>query len=195
MIYWPLHDIPYNIEGDTNLCGRPHPFISMALRRHIFKMIHSLAYPSEHPTAKLMKQKFIWHSISGDSRHWVRACIPCQDSKVTRHTESRIGQFQQSSHRFGHIHVDIISPLPPLEGARYLFTITDRSRRWFKAILMAEASATSCADALLSGWISRFGVTTHHLRPRHTLHLAVLVFPCPDLRHFSPPYSTVKLGS
>ena len=100
-----------------------HPFIPMVLCRCVFEMLHSLAHPFGHSAAKLMKQKFIWHDISDDARHQVRACIPCQTSNVTSHTESWFGQFHQPSCWFDLIHVDIIGPLPPSEGASYLFTI------------------------------------------------------------------------
>ncbi|KAK3874725.1 hypothetical protein Pcinc_020359 [Petrolisthes cinctipes] len=63
--------------------------------------------------------------------------------------------------RFAHIHVDVVGPLPPSDGHRYLFTIIDRSTRWPEAIPMANATSTSCASSLLSGWISRFGIPEH----------------------------------
>ena len=44
------HDIPYNQEGSTILCGvstgHPHPVILVALRRLIFEIVHGLTYPS-----------------------------------------------------------------------------------------------------------------------------------------------------
>ena len=54
--------------------------------------------------------------------------------------------------------MDIVGPLPPSDGAQYLFTSTERSTRWPEAIPMTAATAEACAEALLHGWISRFGV-------------------------------------
>ncbi|XP_066964198.1 uncharacterized protein [Macrobrachium rosenbergii] len=59
---------------------------------------------------------------------------------------------------FSHIHIDIVGPLPQSGGARYLLTIIDHSTRWPEATPMEEASTASCAEALLSSWISCFGV-------------------------------------
>ena len=39
-----------------------------------------------------------------------------------------------------------------------MFTITERSTRWPEAIPIADATAQSCVDALLTNWVSRFGV-------------------------------------
>lgn len=155
-------DVPVGDDGLTLLCdtstGRPRPLIPQDLRRKVFDIVHGLAHPSGRSTAKLLKQKFVWHGINRDARNWSRHCISCQTSKVTRHTESGIGHFPQPKRRFGHIHVDIVGPLPPSEGANYLFTSTERSTRWPEAIPMSEATAQACAEALLHGWVSRFGV-------------------------------------
>jgi transposase InsO family protein len=61
--------------------------------------------------------------------------------------------------RFSHIHVDLVGPLPrSADGYSYLFTAVDRSTRWLEAIPLKDMSTASCADALIGGWVSRFGV-------------------------------------
>ncbi len=62
---------------------------------------------------------------------------------------------------FSHIHVDLVGPLPTsAAGHSYIFTAVDRSTRWLEAIPLQDMSAASCADALIGGWVSRFGVPT-----------------------------------
>ena len=148
--------------GDvTLLCdvstGRPRPFVPEKFRREVFNTIHSLSHPSIRSTVKLVTQKFVWNSVRRDVRQWSRTCLDCQKSKVFRHTDSGIGQFPHPKRRFGHVHVDIVGPLPPSNGFRYLFTVTERSTRWPEAVPMEDASARSCATAFLSSWVSRFG--------------------------------------
>ncbi|XP_076053647.1 uncharacterized protein LOC143032653 [Oratosquilla oratoria] len=76
--------------------------------------------------------------------------------------------FHQPQRRFAHIHVDILGPIPPSAEHRYLFTIIDRSTSWSEAIPMPDATSTSCTAALLSGWISRFGIPEHITSDRGT---------------------------
>ncbi|ROT60880.1 putative uncharacterized protein K02A2.6-like [Penaeus vannamei] len=155
-------DVHIGGEGRTILCdvstGRPRPLIPKSFRRKIFNLIHGLSHPSGRTTARLMKDKFIWHGMNKDIKQWARCCVACQMSKVSRHTESGTGEFRQPMRRFGHLHVDVVGPLPPSDGAQYLFTATERSTRWPEAIPMQHTTARDCAEALLHGWISRFGV-------------------------------------
>ena len=155
-------DVPFGDDGRTILCDvsrqRPRPLIPKPLRRQTFDIIHGLSHPSGRSTAKLMTQKFVWHGINKDVRNWARTCLQCQASKISQHTESGIGKFPQPRRRFGHLHVDIVGPLPPSDGYQYLFTSTERSTRWPEAIPMTGATAQDCAAALLQGWVSRFGV-------------------------------------
>ena len=78
-----------------------------------------------------------------------------------RHTKPPIHDLPQPTRRFGHIHVDVVGPLPPSEGKRYIFTIIDRSTRWPEATPMEDATTRSCAQALLGSWIARFGLPEH----------------------------------
>ena len=96
-----------------------------------------------------------------DIRLWAQACDACQRNKTHRHIKTPIGKFPQPSRRFAQIHVDIVGPLPQSEGYRYLFTITDRATRWPEAAPIYDETAESCAGALLTSWVARFGLPEH----------------------------------
>ncbi|XP_066940994.1 uncharacterized protein [Macrobrachium rosenbergii] len=136
--------------------GHPCPLVPASRRKHVFDIVHGFSHSSGRTMALLMTDKFVWHGINKDICQWTRSCIPCQMTKTSRHTESRIGDFPQPCQRFSHIHIDVIRPLPQPGGARYLLTIIDCSTRWHEATPMDEASTTSCVEALLSSWISHF---------------------------------------
>ena len=168
-----------NIGTTKILCdistGRPRPLVPKNFRKQIFNTIHSLAHPSIRTTTKLMTEKFIWHSIKRDTRTWTKCCEDCQRSKVHRHTKSPIGSTPQPTRRFGHIHVDVVGPLPVSDEKRYIFTVIDRSTRWPEATPMEDATAASCASALLNSWISRFGVPEHITSDRGSTFTAELL--------------------
>ena len=91
-------------------------------------------------------------------RDWCRSCISCQRGKVLRHVQLHPEKILVPFRRFSHIHVDLVGPLPPSQGFRYLLTCVDRSTRWPEAIPLQGISTTECASALFHGWIARFGV-------------------------------------
>ncbi|XP_023239035.1 uncharacterized protein LOC111637698, partial [Centruroides sculpturatus] len=97
-------------------------------------------------------------SMRSDVTKWTRACLQCQRSKVHRHTRSKPGTFLIPSSRFEHVHIDIVGPLPPLQGFRYIVTCIDRYSRWLECIPVTDISAESMAKVFYANWICRFGV-------------------------------------
>ncbi|XP_066968162.1 uncharacterized protein [Macrobrachium rosenbergii] len=158
-------DVPLTPGGPTPLSdvstGHPHPLVPPSRRRLVFDIIHGLSHPSSRMTAKLLVEKSIWHTIWKDTTAWARQCIQFQASKVGRHTKSGVGDFPQMGRRFGHIHVNVVAPLPPSGGARYLLIVVDHPTRWPKAMPMEEATSSACAEALLPSWTSQFGIPDH----------------------------------
>ena len=147
--------------------GRPRPLVPQEMLKPIFDLIHGLSHPSGRTTAKLLKDKYVWHSISKDAKIWTRKCLACQTSKIARHTSPHLGSLPQPSRHFAHIHIDIVGPLPYSKAHRYLFTAIDRSTRWPDAIPMPDASSSSCARALTE-WVSRYDVPEHISSDRGT---------------------------
>ena len=92
-----------------------------------------------------------------DVSKWARECLPCQQSKVTRHTVPPVGQFDLPNRRFEHIHIDLVT-LPESNGFRYLLTMVDRFTRWPVAVPLADMTTQSVVDGFAFGWVQHFGV-------------------------------------
>lgn len=157
-----LQDIPFGSEATTLLCdtstGHARPLVPGNWRRRVFDVIHGLSHPSVRTTRKLVAAKFVWKGMQKDVGNWSKQCIACQSSKVHTHIKAPLHKFTVPRHRFDHIHVDLVGPLPPSQGYTHLLTVIDRFSRWPEAIPLNDTTSASCAQALVYHWIARFGV-------------------------------------
>ncbi|GFX82733.1 transposon Tf2-11 polyprotein [Trichonephila clavipes] len=88
--------------------GTARPYIPKQHRQDVFSDMHNLSHPGIRRSVHLMKQRFVWPSISSDVAKWARHCLACQKSKIHRHTRSPLSSFQEPSQRFDHVDLDLI---------------------------------------------------------------------------------------
>lgn len=138
--------------------GSARVYVPLVHRQSTFNTIHGQAHGGRRPTLNLIKTRYCWPNMNRDINQWTRACQSCQRAKVGRHTVSPVAPFAPPERRFGHIHIDLVGPLPSSNGCKYLLTCVDRFTRWPEAWPVDNMSAYTVATTLTTNWITRFGV-------------------------------------
>ncbi|CAH8575625.1 unnamed protein product, partial [Schistosoma guineensis] len=157
-----LKSVPIPHSDSTIICdtstGTHRPFVPIVYRKRVFDCLHSLSHPGIRATVKLIAERFVWPKMNANIKKWTRTCVQCQRSKIHRHTITTPSAFSLPDHRFQHVHVDLVGPLPPSNGFTYIFTAVDRFTRWPIACPIKDISAENIAAVFLDRWIANFGV-------------------------------------
>ena len=115
-----MEAVPLTPTGLTLMCdtstGKHRPIVPPAIRRLVFDSLHSLSHLGIAATRRLITARFIWPHINRDVRQWAKACLSCQQSKVSKHTSTPLSAFAPPSARFDAIHLDLVGPLPHSNG-------------------------------------------------------------------------------
>ena len=143
--------------SDTST-NKPRPYIPSPLRRVIFDNLHRLYHPGLKQTQLMIGERFIWPGMKKDVAQWARECVECQRAKVTRHNQATVQAIPNDVDKFSTVHIDLVGPLPPNKGCRYLLTMIDRFTRWPEVIPISDMSAETVANAFLLHWVARYGV-------------------------------------
>ena len=154
-------DVPFSAEV-TLFCEvsrqKPRPVVPKPWREQIMRLFHQISHGGQKDTINKVSNAYYWPRMNQDISEYVKQCQNCQAVKSFKTVRPEQHSIHVPDQRFSSIQVDIVGPLPPSEGNRYLLTIWDRTSRWLEALPLIEANAHNCCLAFINGWIQRFGL-------------------------------------
>ena len=105
---------------------------------------------------RLLMRRWGWKGMQVDLMRWCKERIPCQVSKVTKHTVPTLREIPVPSRRFTEVNFDIVGPLPLLQGFCYLLTVIDRNTRWLEVAELEDIYTTTVVSGFVRTWVSRY---------------------------------------
>jgi len=110
-------------------------------------------------TVALCKSRFYWPCWRQDIKDFVLNCIVCRKVNGPSNKRKQALASYVSGEPFARVQIDHYGPLPPSSnGNKYVLVLIDTFSKWVEAIPVPDTEAKTTANALVNGWISRFGV-------------------------------------
>lgn len=101
-------------------------------------------------TRRTIQSTCTWPNIAREIKAYVEGCLSCQRSKVLKHHKPAIHNFQLPTHRFAHVHLDFVGPLPVShKGNNMLMTFIDRYTRFPVAVALSNSNAETAVETLI----------------------------------------------
>ena len=131
------------------------------LRVEIFHQMHGLAHVGGHlgrdRTYQKTRNRVWWPGYKRDLARWVKSCHSCQLAKPGPGrgrlplVQERVGE------PFERVALDLVGPLPPSRGKKYLLVIQDCFSKWVEVIPIPNKTTLTVTEAFVTNWVSRFG--------------------------------------
>ena len=147
----------YKLYCEVSQPQNPRPLLPEEQRSLVLNLLHHQDHPSAKETLRRTSTDYYWPHMREEVESFVRTCHPCQVAKQSPTIKAGTGRFPVPDQRFSAIHLDVVGPLPPSNGFRYLLTAFCRTSRWLEAFPMKQATSEECCRAFME-WTSRFGV-------------------------------------
>ena len=177
---------------------KARPLIPKPWRNLVINMMHELSHPGQAETLRRVAARYYWPKMMEDVSNFVKNC-KCQAVKVHKHTKIPPVNRPIPGRRFTQLMVDVVGPLPKsAKGMTHLLTIIDRTSRYVQAVPMPEATAESCCQAFLEGWVAQFGLCRNIISDNGNTFIAKLWttmhVKLGALVSYTPLYHSASLG-
>ena len=129
------------------------------LRLTAFNLAHDRLHLGIDKTIEAIAKDYYWPTLIKDVTHWVKSCVVCQATKVTRYNRPKIGFFPDNTERFQFVHIDLVGPLNEVSwNNKFILTAKDRATGFLVTMPITDKKAVTVRNAFFQCWVSPFGV-------------------------------------
>ena len=147
----------YSLYCEVSNPQNPRPLLPQDHRSLVLNLLHHQDHPSAKETLRRVSADYYWPRMRTQVEDFVTTCHPCQVAKQSPTVKAGVGTFPVPDQRFSAIHLDVVGPLVPSNGYKFLLTIFCRTSRWLEAYPLKQATSEECCRAFME-WASRYGL-------------------------------------
>ena len=174
------------------------PIVPIQHQQLIIGWLHNLSHPGQKETLRRVGANYYWPSMRKDVSKFITICHPCNAAKPHRVITPPMDPRPNLAPHFKDLQIDVVGPMVPSEGHKYLLTVLDRTSRFFTAIPMTAATPPNCASAFIRGWVSTFGLPAKAMSDSGNVFISKLWQEMHkelgSIIEYSPLYSASSLG-
>jgi transposase InsO family protein len=140
-----------------------------ALKAQIFATLHDhpmAAHIGEKKFAEALRSRFYWRGWYQDSQEYIRTCDGCQRYKALRRLRPGAILPLHSPTPFHTLGMDLIGPLPPSMGKRYVLVMIDHMTRWPIVVALPSKEPKHIARALFERVVRDYDLPVRILSDR-----------------------------
>ncbi|GAA48974.1 pro-Pol polyprotein, partial [Clonorchis sinensis] len=140
--------------------GQPRVVVPRGCVQRTISAVHrDLGHAGQKKTEAHIRRRYWWFLLHHDVAEFCRHCSVCARTKaptITPRAPLQPIPVQGPNHRVG---VDVIGPLPETrKGNRFIVVMVDYLTKWCEAVPVKQQDARTIASAIVSEWVSRYGV-------------------------------------
>jgi ribonuclease HI len=137
-----------------------------SLREDILKQAHSSLVGGHSgilKTCERIRDDFWWPGMDTSVDDFIKKCTVCQQNTSNRMPAHAPEQtFELPTEPGTRVHVDTYGPMKTTDGTKaYVLVLTDAFTKYVVLEYIADKNATTTAEAILRGWIYKFGTMKH----------------------------------
>ena len=132
------------------------------LQQEIMEISHGSllgGHLGQKKTLGRLRKKYFWFQMKGAVNSWIKKCIICASNKrAHKKAKGPLGRMQVGA-PLDRIGTDLLGPLPLTpRGNRHILVVQDYFTKWVEIFAVPDATAETCANYILNGFISRYGI-------------------------------------
>ncbi|XP_022837616.1 uncharacterized protein LOC111364804 [Spodoptera litura] len=148
----------FDPDGESE---EPQFVVPEEMRMEVMKELHdapTAGHLGLERTLRKVKEKFYFPHMRQFIAKYLKACDFCQKYKPTNLKPAGLLQTPVPHQRFEVLAMDLFGPLPEGDkGEKWILLIEDTASRWVELFALRDATAESCAKALIEEVFLRYG--------------------------------------